>query len=170
MIMRILFAISLIFTPVSGAVAEYRVVIEIADCRPAPRTAVQMHGSNWIGWNGYIFLCSIQAPDGQVALNILTVGIDPWEEDHPGIQGAQFPKGPVPNALVLDKRLEFLGTMTTPLGGGFPGSISFDFSDWREGLPWRIDAHNFHNPTFGDYDEPALIWNPARRRYEVRKK
>lgn len=77
------------------------------------------------------------------------------------------PEGSIPDAVILDTDFGLLGTLTTPLGGGHPGHPVLEFSDWRNGIPWRIDAHQYNAAALGDYDEHPAIWNPVEHRYLI---
>jgi hypothetical protein len=144
--------------------------IELTDCSAAPSSAWAQLEGNWRAWDGYVLLCPVHSPDGRVSVYVVTISINLWEDDHVGAAAAPIPLGAVPKALIIGPDLETLGTMPTALGRGYPDRTMFEFSDWRQGFPLRIDAHHFHSPPTGDYDERPLIWNPSSRRYEVRLK
>lgn len=150
-------------TVASEARADYHSRVTANNCHPAPAAAWAGRTGNWRTWTNYIALCPVRAEDGRTVLFVLTPRIDAWEDD----LGQAEPPGPIPRAEILDLDLHELGTLTTPLGKGRPSRTILEFSDWRNGIPWRIDAHQINPIPRVDYDEYPAIWNPARRRYEI---
>ena len=127
--------------------AQRCINIQPADREPAAVPANILYRDNWRAWEFYTSFCPVHSPDGPTVLTVLTVltvRIDRWENDHMDAAVAPIPKGGIPDTLVLDPDERILGVLGTPIDEGYPGHVAMEFSDWRNGLPWRIDVHHFN--------------------------
>ncbi len=130
-------------------------------CRPVNETQRSWLGSDFAAVDGYAIACPVAADAGTTALILMSVDAYAIERDlSPGSPAPQLPKG----RLYLPSGRE-VGTLPFAYPFDPPVSLDVTFSNWREGLPRRVEL-NLEDPAAGgNRSLSALQWDEEKQRY-----
>jgi hypothetical protein len=144
------------------AAAPYAVKLNVRECRAASPALLSTLGDAWRALSSYAQDCPVLGPDGKVALTVAILRIDRMEQQH-YFDAHHDPRIPLP--VLLDASLGHIGKLPEGFPVDLPGALQVTFTDWRGGMPKRIDQYEAFETALPPHDLPAQSWDGGKHQF-----
>lgn len=151
-----------VFVCVASTGQAQTVFLRPQDCVRAPASLIPKQREWRPEFRPYIDMCPIRAPNGTIALRLLTFRLD--RAKHSGFFSGKPCDLDLPDPVLLDKEgrsVDIIGDATLNI----PNGVQMSFASWRDGFPWQINVH-LNNPVYGNWETWSDHWDPKKHQFQ----